>query len=114
MLDENLVFYEPWELAACVDGALLAAHMGLVNTLPFTYQQLGVFKRKLDEVFPDGLTPAHPTRASPVTQSPPRAALSTGLPRVPGPGPQVLLPRAHPRGHPQVERDIPGNRAVSS
>ncbi|XP_039102709.1 mesothelin-like [Hyaena hyaena] len=54
VLDENLVFYEPWELAACVDGALLAAHMGRVNTLPFTYQQLGVFKRKLDELYPQG------------------------------------------------------------
>uniref|UniRef100_A0A673UB73 Mesothelin n=1 Tax=Suricata suricatta TaxID=37032 RepID=A0A673UB73_SURSU len=54
VVDENLVFYEPWELAACVDGALLAAHMDRVNTLPFTYQQLEVFKRKLDQLYPQG------------------------------------------------------------
>lgn len=50
MIDENLVFYEEWELEACVDGALLAAQMDRVNMVPFTYQQLDVFKRKLDEV----------------------------------------------------------------
>uniref|UniRef100_A0A8C9JKG6 Mesothelin n=1 Tax=Panthera tigris altaica TaxID=74533 RepID=A0A8C9JKG6_PANTA len=54
VVDENLVFYEPWELEACVDGALLAAQMDRVNTVPFTYQQLGVFKRKLDELYPQG------------------------------------------------------------
>ncbi|XP_034526580.1 mesothelin [Ailuropoda melanoleuca] len=53
-VDENLVLYEEWELEACVDGALLAAQMDLVNMLPFTYQQLGVFKRKLDEFYPQG------------------------------------------------------------
>ncbi|XP_044088536.1 mesothelin-like isoform X2 [Neovison vison] len=68
VIDENLVFYEEWELEACVDGALLAAQMDRVNMVPFTYQQLDVFKRKLDE----------------------------------------------PRGHPQVERDIVGNREISS
>ncbi|XP_043417026.1 mesothelin-like [Prionailurus bengalensis] len=54
VVDENLVFYEPWELEACVDGALLAAQMDRVNMVPFTYQQLGVFKRKLDELYPQG------------------------------------------------------------
>uniref|UniRef100_A0A452V6N1 Mesothelin n=1 Tax=Ursus maritimus TaxID=29073 RepID=A0A452V6N1_URSMA len=53
-VDENLVLYEEWELEACVDGALLAAQMDLVNMLPFTYQQLGVFKHKLDEFYPQG------------------------------------------------------------
>ncbi|KAF4015441.1 hypothetical protein G4228_006952 [Cervus hanglu yarkandensis] len=54
VVDENLVFYEEWELEACVDGALLAAQMGRVNLIPFTYQQLHIFKRKLDEFYPQG------------------------------------------------------------
>ncbi|XP_045850085.1 mesothelin-like [Meles meles] len=54
VIDENLVFYEDWELEACVDGALLAAQMDRVNAVPFTYQQLDVFKRKLDEFYPQG------------------------------------------------------------
>ncbi|XP_057603880.1 mesothelin isoform X2 [Hippopotamus amphibius kiboko] len=49
VVDENLVFYEEWELEACVDGALLAAQMDRVNLVPFTYQQLNIFKRKLDK-----------------------------------------------------------------
>nr|XP_020742114.1 mesothelin isoform X2 [Odocoileus virginianus texanus] len=49
VVDENLVFYEEWKLEACVDGPLLAAQMGRVNLIPFTYQQLHIFKRKLDE-----------------------------------------------------------------
>ncbi|XP_006146423.1 mesothelin [Tupaia chinensis] len=53
-VDENLVFYEEWDLEACVDGALLAAQMERVNQIPFTHQQLSVFKRKLDEVYPQG------------------------------------------------------------
>ncbi|KAF3818805.1 hypothetical protein GH733_012222 [Mirounga leonina] len=53
--NENLVFYEEWELEACVDGALLAAQMDRVNMVPFTYQQLDVFKRKLDEGYPESL-----------------------------------------------------------
>ncbi|XP_049555994.1 mesothelin isoform X2 [Orcinus orca] len=55
VLDENLVFYEEWELEACVDGALLAAQMDQVNLVPFTYQQLHIFKRKLDEGYPESL-----------------------------------------------------------
>ena len=43
MVDENLFFYEEWELEACVDGALLAAQMRQVNLIPFTYQQLHIF-----------------------------------------------------------------------
>lgn len=54
VIDENLVFYEEWELEACVDGALLAAQMDRVNMVPFTYQQLDIFKRKLDEFYPQG------------------------------------------------------------
>ncbi|XP_021553662.1 mesothelin-like [Neomonachus schauinslandi] len=54
VIDENLVFYEEWELEACVDGALLAAQVDRVNMVPFTYQQLNVFKRKLDEFYPQG------------------------------------------------------------
>ncbi|XP_036680471.1 mesothelin [Balaenoptera musculus] len=57
VVDENLVFYEEWELEACVDGALLAAQMDQVNLVPFTYQQLHIFKRKLDEVVQDSLYP---------------------------------------------------------
>nr|XP_045369370.1 mesothelin isoform X4 [Camelus bactrianus] len=49
VVDEKLIFYEEWELEACVDGALLAAQMDRVNLIPFTYQQLHIFKRKLDE-----------------------------------------------------------------
>lgn len=54
MVDENLFFYEEWELEACVDGALLATQMRQVNLIPFTYQQLHIFKRKLDEFYPQG------------------------------------------------------------
>ncbi|XP_057603876.1 mesothelin isoform X1 [Hippopotamus amphibius kiboko] len=54
VVDENLVFYEEWELEACVDGALLAAQMDRVNLVPFTYQQLNIFKRKLDKFYPQG------------------------------------------------------------
>uniref|UniRef100_A0A8C0RJM5 Mesothelin n=1 Tax=Canis lupus familiaris TaxID=9615 RepID=A0A8C0RJM5_CANLF len=54
VVDENLVFYEEWELEACVDGALLEAQMDRVNMVPFTYQQLDVFKRKLDQLYPQG------------------------------------------------------------
>lgn len=53
VVDENLVFYTEWELEACVDGALLAEHMDRVNAIPFTYQQLDILKRKLDQVVPD-------------------------------------------------------------
>ncbi|XP_072798168.1 mesothelin isoform X3 [Vicugna pacos] len=49
VVDEKLVFYEEWELEACVDGALLAAQMDRVNLIPFTYQHLHIFKRKLDK-----------------------------------------------------------------
>lgn len=46
----NLVLYQEWELDACVDAAFLEANMDRVNELPFTYQQLSVFKCKLDQV----------------------------------------------------------------
>ena len=68
MVDENLVFYEEWELEACVDGALLEAQMDRVNMVPFTYQQLDVFKRKLDQVVGDGLMSARWATVSPGTQ----------------------------------------------
>lgn len=55
MVDEKLFFYEEWELKACVDGALLAAQIDRVNRVPFTYQQLSIFKHKLDEVTHNGL-----------------------------------------------------------
>lgn len=54
VVDENLTFYEEWELEACVDGALLAEQMDRVNAIPFTYQQLDIFKHKLDEFYPQG------------------------------------------------------------
>lgn len=76
-MNENLVLYEEWELEACVDGALLAAQMDLVNMLPFTYQQLGVFKHKLDEVVGEGLTPAR--CATPGSQSTAAALTVTSL-----------------------------------
>nr|XP_044986223.1 mesothelin [Jaculus jaculus] len=53
-VDEELVYYEIWELEACVDGAMLANHMDLVNVLPFTYEQLSIFKRILDKTYPQG------------------------------------------------------------
>lgn len=55
MVDENLIFYQNWELEACVDGALLASQMDLVNEIPFTYEQLNIFKHKLDKVILNGL-----------------------------------------------------------
>ncbi|XP_033614561.1 mesothelin isoform X2 [Fukomys damarensis] len=54
VVDEDLFFYEDWELEACVDGVLLAAQMDRVNAIPFTYQQLSILKRKLDETYPQG------------------------------------------------------------
>ncbi|XP_004873891.2 mesothelin isoform X2 [Heterocephalus glaber] len=54
VVDEDLFFYEDWELQACVDGALLASQMDRVNAIPFTYQQLNILKRKLDETYPQG------------------------------------------------------------
>ncbi|XP_007640336.1 mesothelin [Cricetulus griseus] len=53
-VDENLIFYQNWELEACVDGAMLATQMDLVNEIPFTYEQLDIFKHKLDETYPQG------------------------------------------------------------
>lgn len=79
MIDENLVFYEEWELEACVDGALLAAQMDRVNMVPFTYQQLDVFKRKLDEVVGHGLRPARCATVPVGTQSVAVALLVTSL-----------------------------------
>ncbi|XP_047389662.1 mesothelin isoform X2 [Sciurus carolinensis] len=54
-VDENLIFYEEWELEACVDGALLDAQMALVNMLPFTYQQIHILKCRLDQGYPESL-----------------------------------------------------------
>lgn len=53
-VDENLIFYQDWELEACVDGTMLATQMDLVNEIPFTYEQLNIFKRKLDKTYPQG------------------------------------------------------------
>ncbi|KAM4819924.1 LOW QUALITY PROTEIN: mesothelin-like [Thomomys bottae] len=54
VVDENLFWYEDRELEACVEGAMLAEQMDNVNRVPFTYQQLSIFKRKLDQTFPQG------------------------------------------------------------
>ncbi|XP_024408917.2 mesothelin isoform X2 [Desmodus rotundus] len=54
MVDEELFFYEDWELEACVSGALLAEQMDRVNAIPFTYQQLDILKHKLDQFYPQG------------------------------------------------------------
>ncbi|XP_040829927.1 LOW QUALITY PROTEIN: mesothelin-like [Ochotona curzoniae] len=54
VVDENLFFYADWELEVCVDGRLLAAQMDRVNSIPFTYQQLDILKRRLDESYPQG------------------------------------------------------------
>ncbi|XP_053412513.1 mesothelin isoform X4 [Nycticebus coucang] len=54
VVDEKLVFYSDRELEACVDGALLVAQIDHVNAVPFTYQQLNIFKRKLDKIYPKG------------------------------------------------------------
>ncbi|XP_054991754.1 mesothelin [Sorex araneus] len=53
-VDENLVLYQDWELDACVDAALLEANMSRVDEVPFTYQQLRIFKCKLDQSYPGG------------------------------------------------------------
>uniref|UniRef100_A0A2K5S0N2 Mesothelin n=1 Tax=Cebus imitator TaxID=2715852 RepID=A0A2K5S0N2_CEBIM len=49
-IDENLIFYKKWELEACVNASLLATQMDRVDAIPFTYEQLGILKHKLDEV----------------------------------------------------------------
>ncbi|XP_058424885.1 mesothelin [Diceros bicornis minor] len=54
VVEENLVVYEEWELEACVDGALLDAQMNRVNVIPFTHQQLEIFRCKLNEVYLQG------------------------------------------------------------
>ncbi|XP_008047585.1 mesothelin [Carlito syrichta] len=56
VVDVELVFYPPWELEACVDGALLASQMESVNAMPFTYEQLAILKHRLDLVYPQGYT----------------------------------------------------------
>ncbi|EDL22444.1 mesothelin isoform 1 preproprotein [Mus musculus] len=53
-VDEDLIFYQNWELEACVDGTMLARQMDLVNEIPFTYEQLSIFKHKLDKTYPQG------------------------------------------------------------
>ncbi|XP_053527635.1 mesothelin [Artibeus jamaicensis] len=53
-VDEELVFYEEWELEACVSGALLAEQMDQVNAVPFTHEQLDILKHKLDQLYPQG------------------------------------------------------------
>ncbi|KAM5227314.1 mesothelin [Ctenodactylus gundi] len=53
-VDENLIFYEEWELEACVGGALLAEQVDRLDALPFTYQQLAIFKHTLDKTYPRG------------------------------------------------------------
>lgn len=55
VVDENLIFYQNWELEACVDGTMLASQMDLVNEIPFTYEQLNIFKHKLDKASLNGL-----------------------------------------------------------
>lgn len=100
VVDENLVLYTERELEACVDGARLAEQMDRVNEIPFTYQQLAVLKRKLDQVAPDlgprllavpQPFPAPRDRPRP-SRSISRAGLPTGVPRVPDPAPELLLP----------------------
>lgn len=54
MVDENLIFYQNWELEACLNGTMLAGQMDLVNEIPFTYEQLNIFKHKLDKTYPQG------------------------------------------------------------
>ncbi|KAL0617197.1 Mesothelin [Plecturocebus cupreus] len=53
-IDENLIFYKKWELEACVNASLLATQMDRVDAIPFTYEQLGILKHKLDELYPQG------------------------------------------------------------
>ncbi|XP_021492893.2 mesothelin [Meriones unguiculatus] len=53
-VDEDLIFYQDWELHACVNGSMLASQMDLVNELPFTYEQLSIFKHILDKTYPQG------------------------------------------------------------
>lgn len=53
-VDENLIFYQNWELEACVNGTMLATQMDRVNEIPFTYEQLNIFKHKLDKTYPQG------------------------------------------------------------
>ncbi|XP_051024082.1 mesothelin-like [Acomys russatus] len=53
-VDEDLIFYQNWELEACIDGAMLASQMDLVNEMPFTYEQLSIFKHILDKTYPQG------------------------------------------------------------
>ncbi|XP_069875956.1 mesothelin-like [Dipodomys merriami] len=64
-VDESLFWYEEWELEACLDGAVLAEQMEEVNKIPFTYQQLGALKRKLDKTFPQGYPEALIQRLGP-------------------------------------------------
>lgn len=105
MVDENLVFHEEWELGACVDEGLLDARTEQVDLVPFTYQQLDVFKRTLDKVAwdwpclpasrPSCGHPSGPERLQP-SRSLPWAVLPTGVPRVPDLVPEVLPPLSPP------------------
>lgn len=53
-VDWQLALYQDWELDACVDAALLEAEMENVNSVPFTHQQLAIFKCKLNQRYPHG------------------------------------------------------------
>uniref|UniRef100_G3U9B1 Mesothelin n=1 Tax=Loxodonta africana TaxID=9785 RepID=G3U9B1_LOXAF len=55
-VDKMLVFYSEGELQACVDSALLAEQLDQVDAILFTYEQLTVFKCKLDKTYPQGYT----------------------------------------------------------
>lgn len=87
-----------------MDAALLAAQMDRVNAIPFTYEQLDVLKRKLDEVVHDS-----GSRRPAVSKPSPAplgvtwallvswpAALPTRLPRVCDPAPGLPLPQDEP------------------
>ncbi|XP_006897568.1 PREDICTED: mesothelin [Elephantulus edwardii] len=51
---EELVLYSDAHLEACLDGTLLARDLGAVDKIPFTNEQLSIFKRKLDKIYPKG------------------------------------------------------------
>lgn len=53
-LDWQLVLYQDWELDACVDAVLLEAEMDSVSDVPFTHQQLDIFRCKLNQRYPQG------------------------------------------------------------
>ncbi|XP_017366295.1 mesothelin [Cebus imitator] len=106
-IDENLIFYKKWELEACVNASLLATQMDRVDAIPFTYEQLGILKHKLDEVAHDpGSCRPVVSRPSPVLETDAQCARKTSTGRA------QLLSALLPQVATLIDRFMMGRRQL--